>query len=1184
MTNSLSSPCLRVSVVILTITAAMPAFAEALDYAAVSAVFKRYCNGCHNAEDTAGGLVLESFETLSKGGENGAAVAPGNAEASLLLRVLTGKAEPAMPPEGNPGPNAEELALLTAWVTAGAKGPSGALPDPTILVTPKIEVTAPAKREITAAAWSPDGKRIALARYGEVELLDAGERTSLAKLSGHRGQVNALAFSGDGSLLVAAGGEPGLFGELRVWKVEDGSLVRTMTGHRDAIYALAVQPQGNLAATGGYDEDIKLWDLSTGAEVRSIDGHSGAVFDLAFNKAGSLLASASADRTVKLWDVATGNRLDTFGQPLKEVNAVAFSPEGRHVAAGGADNRIRLWRLSDDAKEGSNPLLISRFAHEGPIVRLAWSPDGKTLASAAEDGTLKFWEAEGLVERAAAERQSDWALGLAFNPDSKSVAVGRFDGSVAVYNPTTARLVPPQPELASLSRRGVQRGTATPVSVQGKHLEGAIAAHSDNPKLAVRFIGADKAGAVAELEVTPAADLPRGKYHVWLAHEGLETQKLPVYVDDLVQAEESEPNSTLAQATELPALPASVWGALGNQGDVDYFRCKGSAGQTIVFDVSAAGIGSKANPVLTIFDPSGRSVAGNNDFDGQGDPLVAYSLPVDGEYRVQVTDLQRAGGGENFYRLSLGAFPFVTSVYPLGVPSGAETEVELVGYNLPAGAKALVGASPPGEAPVALDAERYRFRTTPKVAVSDRPRFVESEPNDIASQAQTISAPAVVEGRISSQAGGAERSDADIFRFAAKAGETWILETEAARRGSPIDTVLEVLDAEGRPVPRMLLQAVRDSTTTFRGSTSTQSGFRLTNWEEMDLNQYLYLRGEVCRIFRQPQGPDSDTIHYSLRGKRRGYFDTTPMAHALDESVYVVEPHPLGTQLAPNGLPIFTLPFANDDDSYRDHGSDSRLTFTAPADGEYLVRIADVRGSSGPRHAYRLVVRKPAPSFEVRVASGEWNIPAGSGKRFTVAADRIDEFDGDIGVEITGLPPGFGVSSPLVIQAGHLEAQGVIWAEPGAKTPTDEQLAGIKLTASADVAGQQVAKNVPGFGKLALVEAPKVMVSLEPAELKIQPGQTITAQLRVTRNGFNDRINFDVGNLPHGVIVDNIGLNGVLIPEGETERTIYLTAAKWVPHTRRSFQATAEVEGNQTSRPVTLEVETVFTSVVPYLR
>ena len=89
-----------------------------------------------------------------------------------------------------------------------------------------------------------------------------------------------------------------------------------------------------------------------------------------------MLASASADRTVKLWDVATGKRLDTFSQPLKEQSVVVFSPDGKTVAAAGADNRIRVWSVTEKALEGSNKILLTRYAHEGALLNLAFSADG----------------------------------------------------------------------------------------------------------------------------------------------------------------------------------------------------------------------------------------------------------------------------------------------------------------------------------------------------------------------------------------------------------------------------------------------------------------------------------------------------------------------------------------------------------------------------------------------------------------------------------------------------------------------------------------------------------------------------------------------------------------------------------------------------------------------------------------
>jgi len=92
------------------------------------------------------------------------------------------------------------------------------------------------------------------------------------------------------------------------------------------------------------------------------------------------------------------------------------------------------------------------------------------------------------------------------------------------------------------------------------------------------------------------------------------------------------------------------------------------------------------------------------------------------------------------------------------------------------------------------------------------------------------------------------------------------------------------------------------------------------------------------------------------------------------------------------------------------------------------------------------------------------------------------------------------------------------------------------------------------------------------ATVVLEPGGTASCRLRVERFGFGGRISFDVQNLPHGVIVNDIGLSGVLIPEGETERTIFLNAQGWVPETDRLFHAIAKVDGNQVSLPMLLKV------------
>ena len=328
-------------------------------------------------------------------------------------------------------------------------------------------------------------------------------------------------------------------------------------------------------------------------------------------------------------------------------------------------------------------------------------------------------------------------------------------------------------------------------------------------------------------------------------------------------------------------------------------------------------------------------------------------------------------------------------------------------------------------------------------------------------------------------------------------------------------------------------------------------------------------------------------------------------------------PYAVGTPLPNNGLPVFTVPFENDDDAQRKLGKDSRLTFVAPATGQYLVRVSDVRGFAGADFKYELTIRRPQPDFKVTLTGNNPTINAGSGKPFTVKAERTDNFVGPIRVDISGLPAGFQATSPLVIPAGLYEAQGVINALPNVPKPPEKDQQPTKVTATAVVFGQERTKEVNNLGTLKLAEKPKVLVHLElptplsnpaagtkpgpgssastpspaspeaglppavekrmsfppPQEITIAPGGTVTSKLRIERNGFDDRVPFEIANLPHGIIVDDIGLSGILVREKETERLFVLRAEPWVPEQSRLFHATAQVEGNQVSLPMVIRVK-----------
>ena len=206
-----------------------------------------------------------------------------------------------------------------------------------------------------------------------------------------------------------------------------------------------------------------------------------------------------------------------------------------------------------------------------------------------------------------------------------------------------------------------------------------------------------------------------------------------------------------------------------------------------------------------------------------------------------------------------------------------------------------------------------------------------------------------------------------------------------------------------------------------------------------------------------------------------------------------------------------------------------------------------------------------------------------------MTVDRIDQFDGDVRLDISGLPPGFTASTPLIIQAGQSEAKGTLFAGMDAPPLAETNAASTKAIATATVQGQVIKKDVNSLGTIKLGDKPKVFVFLEPEnanpdagaqtnaveklpEITIAPGQTVPAWLKIKRNGHEELVTFFVENLPHGVIVDNIGLNGVLIPKGENARQIFFNAAKWVPETDRLCYAIEQQAGKQTSAPLLLHV------------
>lgn len=1018
-----------------------------------------------------------------------------------------------------------------------------------------VSLIAAGPPAVSAVAWQPDGHRVAFGTHGEVRVFGTGgEATGVLK--GQDGRVTAIAYSPDGKLLAVASGMPGKNGTVRLYNSawfgdpKPANPVATIGGHTDIIHTLAFSQDSAVLATAGYDRVIHLWELprKTGPDSQviakpklTLKDHSDAVYAVSFHPDGKLLASASADRTVKVWDAATGQRLYTLSEPADWLYCLKWSPDKLHLAAAGVDKSIRVWKADRDGAK----LIHAVFAHEKPVWRLAYSADGGTLFSAGEDRIVKSWNAAKMVETHVFPAMPDSILDFALAPDGEQFAIGRFDGVGGTFEAETGKprvqmlpvaAAPPKP--AKLQPAAIPRGNTTRVTFTGTELGHSSKVTASHPgvSIALKAIDATK----LEADVTVKPDVPPGSVQLVVENAAGKSAPLPLIVDRFAPIPEAGVTDS-ARAAQPVKLPVTVAGAVDRAGDADFYRFDAKAGDQIGVQVLAGELGSKLDPVLILTDASGTILA-------EGLTSLGYRVAKPGTYSVGIRDREYRGAADMTYRLNIGDVPVITGVFPLGVMRGRTADVHLEGVNLGTmqSVKLTMAANKvPGTF------ESLTFPDGREKPLGNLNIVADEFPSVIVDPANgaELRVPGTADGIL------LKANDAQTIRFHAKKGERLIVEVNARRLGSPLDSVIEILDATGKPVPRAVLRSTARVWSTFRDHDAANPGIRLESWNELGIDDLLYGDGELMKIFALPKGPDDDCQFYTARGQRLGFLGTTPNAHAQGCPLYKVEVHPPGRTFPPNGLPVFDIAYRNDDGG-EGLGKDSRLFFDPPADGTYQVKLSDGRGAGGPTHAYRLTVRQPRPSFTLSFSPTTPAVWKGGAVPIALNVTRLDGFDGPIRVKLDGLPPG--ITAPEgTIEGNQVATSIALHAEPTATVPAG---ANFKFLATATIDGKSVLHEAVWTG-LKVVEPGDVVATTRQNSVSIQPGKETRLTVDIERRGdFKGRVPVEVRGLPHGVRVLNIGLNGILITERDTSREIVIYAEPWVKPTTAPFVVLARSE------------------------
>ena len=280
----------------------------------------------------------------------------------------------------------------------------------------------------TTIAFSPDNRLVATHNINnQIVLIDTATGAKRISFVGPPGSITKIAFSTDGELLAASGGNA-----VWVWDVNSSERLYILEGHTDLITDLAISGDNRRLASGSYDTTVRIYDLASGQHINTLVGHEAEVNTVAFSPDGRFLASggnrygAAGGQdafTIRFWDVQTGEIQRAFGDELIEVQALAFHPQEPILAVGFSDTnpgwQIGLW----DTEAGQRRQLLADDA--GSTV--AFSPDGRLLVAGSTRG-LWMWDV------ATDQRLNQLAMGnivkVAFSPDGNWLALSSNDGAI----------------------------------------------------------------------------------------------------------------------------------------------------------------------------------------------------------------------------------------------------------------------------------------------------------------------------------------------------------------------------------------------------------------------------------------------------------------------------------------------------------------------------------------------------------------------------------------------------------------------------------------------------------------------------------------------------------------------------------------------------------------------------------
>lgn len=199
-------------------------------------------------------------------------------------------------------------------------------------------------KKVARAAFSGDGKKLVTASWdGTARIWDVTGDGEPLVLKGAEGWVTSAIFSPDDRAIAIANDQ-----QVRIFDAASGALLRKLEGHEQQVNAIAYSPDGTLIATASLDGTLRTWLAASGQPVKTFTGHTEGVMEVAFSADGERLYSAG-DSTVRVWHVALGALIDTVVPHRTDGTlrgASTIAPLGRSDlwAASAQDGSVLLFK------------------------------------------------------------------------------------------------------------------------------------------------------------------------------------------------------------------------------------------------------------------------------------------------------------------------------------------------------------------------------------------------------------------------------------------------------------------------------------------------------------------------------------------------------------------------------------------------------------------------------------------------------------------------------------------------------------------------------------------------------------------------------------------------------------------------------------------------------------------------